>query len=77
MIVFIRNMKTTKFQTSAHLVGDLQGLGLLGSLGLLESRLQTGLDILGERSGGSDGDGKLSLVSSNQLVEALNNTLCL
>lgn len=44
---------------------------------MLESRLQTCLNIPREGGSGSNGDGELSLVSSNQLVEALNNTLCL
>lgn len=61
----------------AYLVLNLQRLCMLRGLRLLESRFQTRLHIFWQRSSGSYGDRELALVLRNQLVEALNNTLCL
>jgi len=56
------------------LVNNLQALGILSSLRLLEGSFQTRLGIAWKRARGSDRNGEFALVLGDELVEALNDT---
>ncbi len=63
------------YNSRLYLVGDLEDLGGLGGLRLLQGGLQTCQDVLGERGGGGDGEGDFALVLGKELVESLNHAL--
>jgi hypothetical protein len=57
----------------SYLVGDLERLGSLCSLRLLQGGLKLGLHILGKRCSRGDNNSELALVLGHKVVEALND----
>jgi len=63
--------------TKTDLVGNLNGLSLLGRLGRLEAVLKASHNIPLERCGRSDDDLEFALVFADELLEGLNHAVCL
>ena len=59
------------------LVGHLEDLGFLPSLGLLERRFQTRQDVLRERRCRRDDNVQFSPILRDQLIESFNHPFCL